>query len=247
MFRNWQHSELRDTEDPGGAGGDPPETPPDPLAGISASDIIPEEFRGRDPAEIRLLMSQMPRIVKAQKEELDNIRIQMAGGGAATVTHGPPVIQKTVEETQAEFEELFDKDPRAAIKQFIADEYAPTLQGMNSRLNASDMARVRSSMPSFGDFEEDVTSLLTQSGAEATEANIRGAYAMAVGNREIQRQATVARAAENPILATPAPDSGKKLPELSKLQNDVREQMGLSVEDYHKYTDDDSFALKIRT
>lgn len=256
MFRNWQFLELREANDPGGAGGDPIPTPGpdpevDPYAGLNVVDFIPDEFKGRDPAEVKLLLSQMPRIVKNQKDDLDTLRLQMAGAGAPTVTHGAPAAPaepvKTAEEKQAEFEALFDKDPRAAISQFIAEEYAPTLGSISSRLDAGDLARVRATMPNFNEYEEDVTDLLTRSGSPATEQNIRGAYAMAVGNRQIEKDALLARAADNPIPATPAPEGDKVPVELTPLEDEVRQQMGLSPEDYVKYGKEDPMELKIRT
>lgn len=252
-FRNWQFSELRESNDPGGAGADPPVVDPevvDTLAGVNAADIIPDEFKGKDPAEIKILLSQMPRIVKAQKEEMESLRLQMAGINPPNVVHGAPVVVepvKTAEEVQKAFEDLFDKDPRAAIKQFIAEEYAPTIDGMNTRLDASDLARVRLSMPNFGEFEEAVTDLLTRSGSPATEANIRGAYAMAVGNKEIEKQALLSRAKDNPLPVTPVPELDTKVPDLTPLQEEVRQQMGISAEDYVKFSGDEPLALKIRT
>lgn len=223
------------------------ETPqePDPYSEMRAAEILPDEFKGRDPAEVRLLLSQMPRIVKAQKEELETLRLKMAGASAPTNVPAPP--QKSPEEVQKEFEDLFTENPREAIKKFVEQEYGGRFGSVEQRIGDTEFRLVSQSVPDFGEYEEDVRQLLQSSGAPATQQNIMGAYTMAVGNRELQKRMQRQRMATNAPKAEPTPTPEKEVPELSPLQQEVASSMGLSAEEYVKYSQDDSFALKIRT
>lgn len=221
-----------------------PQEVQNPYSGMRADEILPDEFKGRDPAEVRLLLSQMPKIVKAQKEELDSLRLKMAGASEPT---NIPMPQRTAEEVQQEFEELFDKNPREAIKKFVEQEYGGRFGSVEQRIGETEFRLVSQSVPDFREYEEDVRSLLRQSGAPATQQNIMGAYTMAVGNRELQRRMIRQRMSANAPKADPTPKPEEQKPELSPLQEEVARSMGLSAEEYVKYAKDDSFSLKIRT
>lgn len=221
----------------------------DPYSEMRAADILPEEFKGRDPAEVRLLLSRMPQIVKAQKEELQNLRMQLSGGTAPTVTHGAPdpEPQKSPEERAEEFAEKFDKNPMEAIRQFVEEEYAPQLSNINQRVGETEFRLVKQTVDDFEEYEDDVRALLEQSRSPATQGNIMAAYAMAVGQREIQKREQRVRQSASSPPANPAPDPTEKTPELTPLQAEVASSMGLTPEEFIKYSDGDSFNLKIRT
>lgn len=219
----------------------------DPFSELSAADILPEEFRGRDPAEVRLMLNQMPRIVKAQKEELESLRLQVGGAGRPDVTHGPVEVQKTPEELQQEFEELFEANPREAIRKFVEVEYGPRFGQVESRVGEAEFRLVKQSVPDFGEYEEEIRLLLQQSGVPATQQNIMGAYTMAVGNREIQKRQQRLRMAEESPKASPSPSELEEKVELTDLEQEVASSMGLSNEEFARYSQKDSFSLNIRT
>ncbi len=242
-YRRWQFQELRDEEGEGGEGGTGGEAgeeiPKEPIS--FGEEIIPEELKGRSPEEIKLLLSQMPRVVKAQKDEIDYLKSQSLSA------HQPPA-NMSVEPAgpTKSFEELLDEDPRAAMKLFVEEEYGATIGDLQNRVGEGEFGRIKSMNPGFDEYEEDVRTLLNQSKTPATEANILGAYAMAKGQRELVKEQQMRRLADSTTPAAPAPDDKGKAPELSPLQDEVRGAMGLSAEDYVKYTADTPLDVKIR-
>lgn len=221
-----------------------------PYAGLSADQILPSEFMGRDPAEVKLLLSRMPQIVKAQKEELQNLRMQLSGGGQPTVTHGsnePPKPEKSEEEKQEEFIELFDKNPMEAIRQFVQEEYGPQIGGLSQRVGETEFRLVKQSVDDFEEYEDDVRTLLAESGSPATQANIMSAYTYAVGQRELQKREQRIRQHNSSPPADPAPEPTDEKVELTDLEQEVASHMGLTAEEFVKYGKQDSFELKIRT
>lgn len=144
------------------------------------------------------------------------------------------------------FEELLDEDPRAAMKLFVEEEYGGVIGDLTNRVGEGEFARIRNVTPGFSEYEEDVRTLLQQSKTAATEANILGAYAMAQGQREILKEQQRSRMANSTEEAKAAPDPKEALPELSPLQEEVRASMGLTHEEYVKYTNDSPLEINIR-
>jgi hypothetical protein len=223
----------------------------DPFSEMRAADILPEEFKGRDPAEVRLLLSQMPKIVRSQKEELENLRTQLAGGGAPTVTHGapaePPEPKLSPEEEAAKFAEKFDKDPVQALREFVHGELSGNLGRLDERVGETEFTLVKQSIPDFHEFEDDVRGILSRTRSPATQENIRNAYTYLVGQRTLQRKEQELRAQASSPPAAATPDNAEKKVELTALQQEVANSMGLSAEEYAEYTSPDSFKLNIRT
>jgi hypothetical protein len=204
-----------------GAGGVQPEEPE-----TIPADILPEEFRGRDLAEVKLILGQMPTIIHNQREELE--RVKNLGQPQSPAALGQ-------EEEPVDLRELMEENPEAAMEHYISKRYGPQITAMEDRIGEGEISRFKSEHPNFAEYEEDVRTLLTASRQPATRENLHGAYAMAVGNRQILNSAQQRRAEAEAIKAAPPPGEEEKTRDLSPLEAEVAKALRMSPEDYVKY------------
>ncbi len=192
---------------------------------------LPEELRGMDPAQVQLVLQQMPRVIRNQRDELErlgNLGMEATPSTAATEAEEP-----------IDLREMLEEDPEAALSYWVEKKYGPSLQDLTSRVGESEIDRFRSQVDEFADYEDDVRTILRESGQPATRVNIHGALAMAVGNRQLEANAQKRRAEAESVSVGRTAEPEQETRELSSLEEEVRGRLKLSKEDYIKYAGED--------
>lgn len=204
-------------------------------------DALPEFLRGKSPEEVRAAISQAFQGSQLANQELNQIKRKLAEleGSAKKEPEEPKEPEKPLDE-------LLYEDPEAAIDQVIRKRYGSRFAGLEEQVGSTVFATVRSELPQFDEFEDDIRTLLKDSGAPATRANIIGAYKMALGDRALQEMHQKNRKAANPEKPKAKPPKPKG-PQLSDLEREIAAGMGMSAEDYANARDNEDFKVKVPT
>lgn len=201
-------------------------------------DALPEDLRSKSVDELKTLFSSLS-VVGTIKTENDSLKTRLAALEARMEKPEKPAEPvKTGEEPP--LEDVVFKDTKAAVKRAIKElGYEEALTNVDRKAtNAEGRAArmmVKQSFPDFDDYAADVDTILENTGAAPTEANIRGAYVMAVGNRALmergrgERKRAAAHGAEPP---TPPERRTKKVKELTDTEDEFRRGWGMDKETF---------------
>jgi hypothetical protein len=203
-----------------GQGSGPPE-----VRGVP-EDALPEFLRGRSPDEVRRAIDEAFQGARTANSELRNLKSEMD-----EIKSNLGKKDKEPEQPEKPLDELLYENPEEAIARVIQKRYGSRFAGLEEQVGSTVFATVRNELPDFDDYEDDVRSLLAESRAPATRANIVGAYKMVLGDRAMQQRAQASRRAANPEKPKPKPPESKKA-KLSDLEKDIAKGLGVSEEKY---------------
>ena len=120
---------------------------------------------------------------------------------------------------------------------------------MEAQVGENAFSTVSSKVNNFDEHEDDIRTVLRQSGVAATVENITGALHMVVGRKALEDQGRASRAAATPQIPVedpPTPSKGK-LPELSGLEKEIFDSSDMSREEWHRYKNAETFDIKVPT
>lgn len=222
-----------DGDPPEGGGGDPPKELSIPLS------ALPEEFKDKSVPEIQFMIGRMTGALQNQGERNRSLEQELAGLKATP----PPPPEPDPNEGKTT-QEIFDEDAEAGILHVLKKT------GMVDRFNnvvgnVGEMVvdQVAGSIDGFAPYTEDVKEILKSSGVvgdAVTRDKVVGAYAMAVGTRQLEAEAKKKREMGNPEIPTgDPPEKTDDLPELSGLEKEIFESSGMDRERYELMKRDD--------
>jgi len=232
---------LKESDPPGTAEpevkveGDPPEEggkgdPPKELS-IPLS-ALPPEFKDKSLPEIQFMIGRMAGALTNQGEINRSLTQELADLKAT-----PPEPPEPDPYEGKTFDEVFAEDPKAGVMRVLKET------GMIDRFNntvgtVGDMLvdQVAGTIDGFAPYTEEVKEILKSSGVvgdAVTKDLIVGAYSMAVGTRQLEAEAKKKRELGNPEIPTSDPPEGEEeLPELTGLEKEIFEGLGMKRERY---------------
>lgn len=248
------------TGNPGGGpgtGGPPASTPaggaplPSPGPAGLPLDALPEEFRGLPESQIRFLLNKTFEAVRTQGETIRQLQAQKQNApGTSTVSLDDPSKAPTPAAPPKPLEEWMLEDPKAAMKYFIETEYGDVINGVKSlgnRVGQTEFDAVRREVDDFGEYEEDIRQILTDSRAPLSRENVLGAYTLAVGKKVLEEKQRGKRAALNSDVPTSEPATPVKVyAGKTTLSEEIRIGSGLSEEEFYETHDVRNTPLQVK-
>lgn len=221
--------ELRDTDDPGGNGGDPPKEPeggdpPEPpkVASIPLT-ALPEELRDKSEAEIQFTLGRLISGVTSANER--NRDLQQRLDAANAVPELPKEPDPNADKTIGE---LFEEgEHEAAFDRYLAKKgYVDVVSGTVARVNSMEYDAVRRDIPDFDEFRSDVDDIL-EGRDNVDSQTIRAAYTMAVGAKVIADKEKAARALNSPEAIDGDPPAALEFGDMDSFEKEVFEASGM--------------------
>jgi hypothetical protein len=227
---------------PGGTG-TPAPVPSIPL------DALPEELRGKPVEQIKGTLGMMVQSLKAQ-----NARQKQLEDKIKELERKPaePVAPPKPKDDRKLADRLLD-EPEAALDEYFQGRAAPVLgeiKELRSRLAQTEFESARREIDDFAEYEDEISEMLQQTGAEPTRENVRGAYTMAVGMRTLESRERARREGTTSLPAAPAGSEESTMKKYNKtpLSEEIRLGLRMSEEEYYeKYASPDSFKVKVPT
>lgn len=232
-----QRFSLRDVEEDVAEGGEQVEAEvdgqpdPDPSQGGGVprsvpEDALPEFLRGRSADEVKRAIAEAFDGAKQANSELRNLK-----GELDQIKESLRPKAEPDPKDEKPLDELLYENPEEAIDRVIRKRYGSRFAGLEEQVGSTTLATLRSELPDFTEVEDDVDDLLKRSNAPRTRANIIGAYKMALGERAMAERAQASRKAAAPERPKPPKEEGKK-PQISSLEHEIAERLGLTDEEY---------------
>lgn len=235
-MKNW-NKVFRDADDgEGGNGGDPLE--PESIE-LSLADL-PEEFKGRSPAEVKLILSRMPGLLEASQGRVQQLENAMTAppAPAEPEPEPDPMEGKT-------FQERFEEDPEAAIVWKVEQQYGTSFAGVTDRLGANDLQHARTVHGDFAEHEEGILKTLKDMGAPVNAQNLQGAYELSRGRQVIEAEALALRESGGIIPTRPDPTPPTPTVELTDEEKMIADTLHIEHAEYARYKKPEEFKLKI--
>ncbi len=243
MFEWPFHRLMDEGGDPGGGGADPPskdppadppksEDPPkDPPPPATVSvDVLPEELRDRPEAEQKFILEHMVSSLGTRSQEVQTLKEQLAelrGEIRKPPDEPDPNEGKTMGELMLE-------DPEAAMDRYMDSKgYVKAFTDLSGRVGSAEYGMVSREIDDFAEFKDDVDALLKDGKLAPTEANVRGAYTMAVGSRALMEKAAAARGNNTIPPSPPPPPEGDEVKgTITKLETEIAAAHNMSPEEW---------------
>lgn len=213
------------------------------------AEALPEQLRGRQPSEIKLILDHTVAAVQRAadenrrlKEELDTSRSR--GISTPTGTGGEEKPTKPLEE-------LILENPEEAIDQVIQKRYGRRLAELDSNVGEAVYDSLRNREPGFAEYEDEVREALRRGNLPAKRDHIVGAFLMAAGRKALEEK----RQKNDPGKATASAGGSRtrdekpeKQDKLTDLDREVAREMRMSEEKYagaKKKAASGSFDIKV--
>lgn len=241
MFRyGWNH-ELRDDNDPGGPGADPPkgnDPPGDPPESKTASiplTALPEELRDKSEAEIQFTLGRLISGVTAANERNRELSAQL--DDARKVPEPDPEPSPHDGKSVAE---LFEEgEHEAAFDRYLEKKgYVGAVEGTLSKVSSMEYENVRRETADFDEYRPDIDEILAGR-PNVDSRTVRAAYTMARGARVIADEEKAKRALHSPEPVGDDPPKGIEVVEMDSFEKEVFEASGLSAERWQEMKSDD--------
>ena len=227
-----------DPPEEGGGGGD--KDPPDPpaVATIPLS-ALPEDLRDKSIPEIQFTLGRLISTINTQGETNKRLRQELEASKA--LPPEPPEPDPYEGKTTAE---VFEDDPEAGVMRVLEKKgLLSSVSGTMDQVGGLIVDQVAGAIADFGEYREDVESILTESGitgAGITKEKVLGAYTMAVGSKALADKQKRSRELANPENPTSDPPEGETvLPELTGLEKEIFESSGMTRERYEVMKSED--------
>lgn len=224
-------------EDPGaGGGGEAPA-----VTGIDRS-VLPEELRDLPEHELAFNLRQMvdglARSNQRTKELEDTLR---------TLKDSKPAPPPSEPEDDTPLEEQILDDPKKAVVRVLQElGLTDRFERMEGSVSRTQLQLARQRHDDFDEYREDVEALLKRGGVPATEENIDGAYAMAVGKRAIEERSRQRKKAANPDKPKPVESKGKKsYPAMGELEKEIFASSGMTREEWENAKNSESVEIEV--
>lgn len=157
--------------------------------------ILPEPLRNRPQKEVQYLLENMVRATQNTAKENQELKKQLKelkgdGRGKPTSTHQAGGSEDAGGEGTEDLplEELILKDPAAAVRKVIQENYGDDLSELSEGVGESMYHTFRNEIPDFREYEDDIRKILNESGARPNKENIQGAYLLAVGRKTVEER-----------------------------------------------------------
>lgn len=220
---------------------------------------LPEEMRDLPPERIeqttRLLLEQLQDY--RQREEEGELGTQHAGQRGREEAREERRFQSREldEEEREELRDLVLDDPQAAMDRYFEARFGAGPEEIAERLDevgdlasrgarAGAFVQAERQLPEFEKYEDQIRQTLNEAGAAPTMQNIEGAYYMARGRESVQTQQS--RAAQAHESEKPSePEGGEEEPQLTRVEEKVRRDMGVSRERYLEIKEEGSVQVDV--
>lgn len=213
-------------------------------------DTLPEQLRGRSPAEVKLILGQMVSGIQSGAAELQRLREEnerlRSGPGIAT-----PAPKK--EEPEEALEEMILKDPAKAVAKIVEERYGKRFTELESGAGEGIFAYMRGQDPTFAEYEPDVREALRKSGSPINQQSVHAAFLMTAGQKalEMRKNAESKKTAGAEKGGSGDKEGGKKKePTLTELEKEVARGMRIDEKKYaeaKKAWNDGSFKINVPT
>lgn len=209
-------------------------------------DALPEELRGQDPETISRTLDTMTQVLRTRNEENQELR-QRLNALEEQARRPEPQEEDLSDE---ELKELIYENPEEAIDKVIRKRYGSVMQSVN---RANEGVAFMQARDQFGEkfeaVEDDVRTVLEQSGAAPTPENVEWAFYMAHGRRSLTQSEQEARQERKEASAPerPSPPEQESEPQLTDLEDEIRRGMNMSKEEYVEYRDAEELVMDVPT
>lgn len=199
------------------------------------ADALPEVLRGRQPAEIKMILEHTVSAVRQAADENRRLREELEtarrGGSGPT-----PSGDKGDAKPKKPLEELILEDPEAAIAMVVEKRFGKSFTELESGVGEAVFDSLRSREPSFADYEDEVREALRRGGLPAKREHIMGAFLMAAGQRALQqnrqKKGSEGKATASAGQSRSKEDKPDKGPKLTDLDREVAREMRMSEDKY---------------
>lgn len=216
---------------------------------VIAMDDLPEEMRGKEPAQVQAMWNAAARALENQnnenetlKSELRQMREQLENlGRRAPEPETPPEPDLSPDEIR---DKIFD-DPVSAVEAVVRKKFGPLIDRLERSTGETALMRMSKKIGSdFDDYEDSVRAILANTSGPISDQTVYGAYLMARGEKAVQSdQERKKKAASSPA---PTPEVNESdAPKLSSLQQQVARSMGMSEDEFTHYMNADGLELGI--
>ena len=243
MFR-WNQYVLREGELGDGGGQDPPEgDPPEPEVATIPVSVLPADLQGKSEVELKFILDRMATSVVQGNDTTIELRNQLAA--LTEQVNAAPVEPDPNDEVSDE--DLIVSDPTAAVMRILKREgMTDRFAAVESRTGEGMLLSVGRNIPDFDEYEDDVRTIMVNTGVPMDDANIRGSYAMAVGLRAIKVREESARAAASMTdPPTPEIDTGGDETPLTGLEGEIFAASGMTRKEWDTNKSDDGPQVEV--
>lgn len=197
-------------------------------------DALPEDLRGKTPAEIKATLSALTKAIGTKNDESDQLKRRIADLESRLVNPPPPQNREEDPDADKPLEELIVTKPKVAIQRAlkemgIQDRFENVERTAGAGASEAAFMRAGTEFSDFDEYEDEVKAILSKTGAPASYANVRGAYFMALGARtaEGKGRETRARITENGTEhPAPKPSTTRKVRKLTALEREIARGQG---------------------
>lgn len=195
-------------------------------------DSLPEDMRDKSPAEINRMWQTAAAVLAAKNDEVEQLNTRLRALEEAK-TKEPPEPDPT---EGVDLKEMIYDDPEKAVEIAFQRVYGKEFQRVESAVSDTVLMKVAKEIgPDFDKHEDKIRAILAGSKGPVTPDTVHGAYLMAKGlsTVEYEREARKKAAESEP----PTPEvKDSDLPQLTDLDKQIARGMGMSEEEYIKYS-----------
>lgn len=185
---------------------------------------LPEEWKGKSPAEISRIWQTAATMLDSKDEQLKAMKQQMES--ATSRPPDPPPVQ---EEEEVDLKALVFDDPVKAVEIAGRKLFGPQVERINTKLASLAMMEVEREYPDFAKYKDTVKQIVSAKQGEIEAQDVRAAYLMARGFSAVQAEQEEASRIHNEPPSPPEPS--KKKPEIPELGKAIMSRMGFESEE----------------
>lgn len=203
---------------------------------INVADL-PEEMRGKTPAEISTMWGAAARVLadKNSETETQSARIAVLESAALERQQAPPEPIPDPDEG-VDIKELMYEDPEKAVDVLLRRRYGETIDRLEAGIGQTAMIAARQNIgPDFDDHADAVKTILSKSSGPIDERAIQGAYYMARGLASVQADTAKAKLAIETPAPTPEVTEVDQAGPLTGLAAQIQRGSGLTEEEFIEF------------
>lgn len=186
-----------------------PEPAPEPSI-VDYSEALPAELRGKSPQEVQSTLQALVKTLDYQGQEIERLRSATAQQTAAPATSVEP---------DTDLKDLIYDDPEAAVVKILQKNFGQQASRWDSAGDAAILVEARGAYHDFNKYENDVRTLISQSGQPISRENVQWAYLALKGNETYQRE--IRQMQGGPKSQKPTPESDPSKPKRLEFKNDL--------------------------
>lgn len=204
---------------------------------IDYSGALPAELQGKSPEEVQSTLQALVKTLDYQSGEIDRLRNQPA----------PAAVAPTPAEPEKDIKDLIYEDPEAAVVSIMRKNFGPGYDRLESGVEGAMLIEARTTLHDFDHYENDVKTLIAQSGQPMTREGIQWSYLALKGNEAYQREERARKGQPKSQKPTPEvdPDKPESLEFKNDLERDIFKQSRMSEQEWMANRGDGMITLDV--